>query len=271
MYLQQVALVAALVQTDTALGKLDEVILRLIKLEHLHVAALVNRACVKQELVRRDAEQRLGHFAHLFLIKVLQILRCQQHGGFLFAHTLEAVTDVLNGRGIGQPDIQLVQSRDRVALDQQLVCHIGQQIQQNCAADVGCNLVQSLYTEHKESGRTQIAVTIEELGTIMEQRSPVKIILLNNNYLGNVRQWQHLFFHNRYSFTPMMNPDYEKIAEAYNIPARTVTRREELDYAIQQMLHTDGPFLLQAAVLEEDNVLPMCCPGHDVDDMMLEA
>lgn len=116
-----------------------------------------------------------------------------------------------------------------------------------------------------------LQMTIEELGTIMEQRSPVKIILLNNNYLGNVRQWQHLFFHNRYSFTPLMNPDYEKIAEAYNIPARTVTRREDLDHAIQQMLHTDGPFLLQAAVLEEDNVLPMCCPGHDVDDMMLEA
>lgn len=116
-----------------------------------------------------------------------------------------------------------------------------------------------------------LQMTIEELGTIMEQRSPVKIILLNNNYLGNVRQWQHLFFRNRYSFTPMMNPDYEKIAEAYNIPALTVTRREDLDHAIQQMLHTDGPFLLQAAVLEEDNVLPMCCPGHDVDDMMLEA
>ena len=116
-----------------------------------------------------------------------------------------------------------------------------------------------------------LQMTIEELGTIMEQRSPVKIILLNNNYLGNVRQWQHLFFHNRYSFTPMMNPDYEKIAEAYNIPALTVTRRADLDNAIQQMLHTDGPFLLQAAVLEEDNVLPMCCPGHDVDDMMLEA
>lgn len=116
-----------------------------------------------------------------------------------------------------------------------------------------------------------LQMTIEELGTIMEQRSPVKIILLNNNYLGNVRQWQHLFFHNRYSFTPMMNPDYEKIAEAYNIPALTVTHRADLDNAIQQMLHTDGPFLLQAAVLEEDNVLPMCCPGHDVDDMMLEA
>ena len=61
-------------------------------------------------------------------------------------------------------------------------------------------------------------MTIEELGTIMEQQSPVKIILLNNNYLGNVRQWQELFFRRRYSFTPMKNPDYEKIAEAYGCP-----------------------------------------------------
>lgn len=116
-----------------------------------------------------------------------------------------------------------------------------------------------------------LQMTIEELGTIMEQRVPVKIILLNNNYLGNVRQWQQLFFHRRYSFTPMMNPDYEKIAEAYDIPVLTVTDRNLLDEAIDTMLQTPGPFLLQAAVLEEDNVLPMCCPGHDVDDMMLEV
>lgn len=115
-----------------------------------------------------------------------------------------------------------------------------------------------------------LQMTIEELGTIMEQHSPVKIILLNNNYLGNVRQWQAMFFERRYSFTPMMNPDYEKIAEAYNIPSRTVTEREDLDDAIREMLETDGPFLLQAAVMEQDNVLPMCSPGHDVDDMLLE-
>lgn len=115
-----------------------------------------------------------------------------------------------------------------------------------------------------------LQMTIEELGTIMEQRSPVKIILLNNNYLGNVRQWQAMFFERRYSFTPMMNPDYEKIAEAYNIPSHTVTEREDLDDAIREMLETDGPFLLQAAVMEQDNVLPMCSPGHDVDDMLLE-
>ena len=114
-----------------------------------------------------------------------------------------------------------------------------------------------------------LQMTIEELGTIMEQQSPVKIILLNNNYLGNVRQWQELFFRKRYSFTPMLNPDYELIAKAYRIPVRTVTEHADLSAAVAEMLATPGPYLLQAAVMEEDNVLPMCCPGHDVDDMML--
>ena len=114
-----------------------------------------------------------------------------------------------------------------------------------------------------------LQMSIQEMGTIMEQGAPVKIILLNNNYLGNVRQWQALFFSHRYSFTPMANPDYEKVAEAYHIPALTVTDRDKLDDAIRTMIATPGPFLLQAAVLEEDNVMPMCCPGHDVDDMIL--
>ena len=115
-----------------------------------------------------------------------------------------------------------------------------------------------------------LQMTIQELGTIMEQHSPVKIILLNNNYLGNVRQWQYLFFHKRYSFTPMLNPDYEKIAAGYGIAARTVVERQDLDSAIMEMLQTPGPFLLQCAVKEEDNVLPMTPPGANVDEMMLE-
>lgn len=116
-----------------------------------------------------------------------------------------------------------------------------------------------------------LQMTIQELGTIMEQGAPVKIILLNNNYLGNVRQWQAMFFNHRYSFTPMVNPDYEMIAKAYGIPARTVVERKDLDAAIKDMLATDGPYLLQCAVLEEDDVLPMTPPGADVDCMMLEV
>lgn len=116
-----------------------------------------------------------------------------------------------------------------------------------------------------------LQMTIEELGTIMEQRSPVKIILLNNNYLGNVRQWQAMFFNRRYSFTPMMNPDYMKIAEAYGIASRRVMGREELNEGIQEMLSTDGPFLLEVCVVEEGNVLPMTPPGCSVNYMLMEC
>lgn len=114
-------------------------------------------------------------------------------------------------------------------------------------------------------------MTIQELGTIMENRIPVKMILLNNNFLGNVRQWQYMFFNKRYSFTPMLNPDYEKIASGYNIPCRTVVERGELDAAICEMLDTDGPYILQCAIKPEDNVLPMTPPGGSVDEMLLEV
>ena len=114
-------------------------------------------------------------------------------------------------------------------------------------------------------------MTIQELGTIMEQQCPVKMIMLNNNFLGNVRQWQYMFFDKRYSFTPMVNPDYEKIAEAYGIPCKTVVDRKDLDAAIREMLDTKGPYILQCAVKEEDNVLPMTPPGGNVDEMLFEV
>ncbi len=114
-------------------------------------------------------------------------------------------------------------------------------------------------------------MTIEELGTIMEQKSPVKIILLNNNFLGNVRQWQEMFYNRRYSFTHMLNPDYQKIADAYGIKAARVTKREELAGAVDTMLSTDGPFLLEACVIEEENILPMTPPGSSISDIMLET
>ena len=116
-----------------------------------------------------------------------------------------------------------------------------------------------------------LQMNIQELGTVMEQKAPVKIILLNNNFLGNVRQWQAMFFNRRYSFTPMMNPDYMKIASAYAIPARRVMKRDELAAAIDEMIATDGPFLLEACVEEEGNVMPMTPPGGSVNQMLLEC
>ena len=116
-----------------------------------------------------------------------------------------------------------------------------------------------------------LQMSIQELGTIMEQQAPVKMILMNNNYLGNVRQWQEMFFGGRYSFTPMVNPDYMKIASAYGIPSRRVINREDLQEAVQEMLTTDGPFLLEACVIEEGAVMPMTPPGGTVSEMLLEC
>ena len=116
-----------------------------------------------------------------------------------------------------------------------------------------------------------LQMNLQELGTIMEQQAPVKMILLNNNYLGNVRQWQAMFFGGRYSFTPMVNPDYMLIAKAYGIPSRRVMNREELQEVVQEMITTDGPFLLEACVIEEGNVMPMTPPGGTVSEMLLDC
>ena len=114
-------------------------------------------------------------------------------------------------------------------------------------------------------------MNIQELGTIMEQKSPVKMILLNNNYLGNVRQWQDMFWRRRKSFTKMLNPCYELIAQGYGIGYEAVTDRQSLAAAIDKMLTTEGPYILECAIMEEDNVLPMTPPGMNVNDMMLEV
>ena len=114
-------------------------------------------------------------------------------------------------------------------------------------------------------------MNIQELGTIMEQKSPVKMILLNNNYLGNVRQWQDMFWRRRKSFTKMLNPCYELIAQGYGIGYEAVSDRRCLAAAIDKMLTTEGPYILECAIMEEDNVLPMTPPGMNVNDMMLEV
>lgn len=111
---------------------------------------------------------------------------------------------------------------------------------------------------------------IEELGTIMEQQAPVKMILMNNHYLGNVRQWQDMFWLKRKSFTKMLNPCYESIAQGYGIPYQAVTDRMDLAAAVEKMLSTKGPFILECVIKEEDNVLPMTPPGMNVNEMMLE-
>jgi acetolactate synthase-1/2/3 large subunit len=114
-----------------------------------------------------------------------------------------------------------------------------------------------------------IQMTIQELGTIKQTKAPVKIVLLNNNYLGMVRQWQQMFFDKRYSFTELDNPDFVMLSEAYGIKAQKVTNRSELQEAVEDMLIHDGPYFLEVVVEKEDNVFPMIATGCSVEEVRL--
>ena len=112
-------------------------------------------------------------------------------------------------------------------------------------------------------------MTMQELGTIIQEKLDIKMILMNNNYLGMVRQWQELFFDQRYSSTPMVNPDFTTIANAYNIPTKLVTKREDLDDAISDMIKSDNSFLLVVNVQEQSLVYPMTPAGGSVTTILL--
>ena len=111
-------------------------------------------------------------------------------------------------------------------------------------------------------------MTMPELSTVMQERLPIKIAIINNGYLGMVRQWQDVFYNKRYVGTPLYNPDFVKIAEAYGIPGRAVTRKEDVYMAIRQAQSTDGPFLIDFQVEEFTNVYPMVAPGKSNADMI---
>ena len=112
-------------------------------------------------------------------------------------------------------------------------------------------------------------MTIQELGTIFQTGTAVKIVVLNNDYLGMVRQWQQLFFEKRYASTEMTNPDFVTIAKGYHIDAKRVTKREELDQAVGEMIASDKPYFLEVCVEKEDNVFPMIPTGASVSDIRL--
>ena len=112
-------------------------------------------------------------------------------------------------------------------------------------------------------------MTIQELGTVFQTKAAVKIVVLNNDFLGMVRQWQQLFFDKRYASTEMVNPDFVKIAEGYYLKAKRVTKREDLANAVEEMIKSDEPFFLEVVVEKEDNVFPMIPTGSSVSEIRL--
>ncbi|MDE6378738.1 MAG: acetolactate synthase large subunit, partial [Duncaniella sp.] len=114
-------------------------------------------------------------------------------------------------------------------------------------------------------------MTMEELGVIMEYNVPVKMIILNNNFLGNVRQWQSMFYRDRFMGTPLRNPDFAMIAKAYGIPAEDVEEVSQLDAAIERMVSSETAYMLNVNIESEDMVFPMVAPGAAVDDILINC
>ena len=112
-------------------------------------------------------------------------------------------------------------------------------------------------------------MTIQELGTILHYNIPVKLIILNNGFLGMVRQWQDMFFKKRYASTELVNPDFVTVAQGFRIPAKKVEKREDLKGSLAGMLEAEGPYLLEISVEKEGNVLPMVEPGASVSEVTL--
>ena len=119
-------------------------------------------------------------------------------------------------------------------------------------------------------GDGSFQMTIQELSCLVQENAAVKVIILNNNFLGMVRQWQQLFFDRRYSFTNLVNPDFVKVAEGYGIQGQRVIERENLNGALDEMLNHDGPYLLEIVVEKEENVFPMVPSGASVSEIKLE-
>ncbi|HLZ09075.1 MAG TPA: thiamine pyrophosphate-dependent enzyme, partial [Chloroflexota bacterium] len=112
-------------------------------------------------------------------------------------------------------------------------------------------------------------VTMQELGTIVQDNIPVKIAIVNNGFLGMVRQWQQFFYDHRYSSSTISGPDFVKLADAYGIPSLRVSKRDESIAAIRKAYETPGPFLIDFVVEEEENVYPMIPPGGALSDIIL--
>ena len=178
-------------------------------------------------------------------------------------HNAVLVTDVGQNQMVGVRYFQYTQTRSVVTSGGLGTMGFG------LPAAIGAKLGAPERTVCLFVGDGGLQMTIQELGTIMQERLDVKIILLNNHFLGMVRQWQELFFNERYSATEMENPDFVAIARAFRIASREVSQREELDEAIEEMFATDGPYLLVADVEKSGIVYPMVPAGASISNILM--
>jgi acetolactate synthase-1/2/3 large subunit len=220
----------------------------------------------------------LKSFQHLNSIEFERVINKDIHpeGELTMAEVIHKISEITKGESILVTDVgqhQMVASR-YYKFKNPLT-----QITSGGAGTMGFALPAAMGAKMGKPDQQVIAVigdggfqmTVQELGTIMQYKIPVKILVLNNNFLGMVRQWQQLFHEKRYSFTEMSNPDFVRLNEAYGISAERVTDRDELDGAIKRFLEADATRFLEVVVGKEDNVFPMVPAGSGVAEILLEA
>ena len=218
---------------------------------------------------------KFGEFYEIEFDKVIDREYNKKSGGLSMAEVIKSINDNTNGESILVTDVG---QHQMVACRYTKFNQSKSNITSGGLGTMGFALPAAFGAKIGDPDREVIAVigdggfqmTIQELGTIFQSEAAVKIVILNNNFLGMVRQWQQLFFDKRYASTEMINPDFVAIAKGYFIEAKKVEKREKLNDEIKKMIEHKGPYLLEVVIEKEDNVFPMIPSGSSVSDVRLE-
>ena len=223
----------------------------------------------------KDWIAKFGKFYEIEFGKVIDREYNKKSGGLSMAEVIKSINDNTNGESILVTDVG---QHQMVACRYTKFNQSKSNITSGGLGTMGFALPAAFGAKIGDPDREVIAVigdggfqmTIQELGAIFQSEAAVKIVILNNNFLGMVRQWQQLFFDKRYASTEMINPDFVAIAKGYFIEAKKVEKREKLNDEIKKMIQHKGPYLLEVIIEKEDNVFPMIPSGSSVSDVRLE-